>query len=255
MSDGSKRLEGRAILVTGASGAIGAAVVEALARDGARAVIHYGRDRAWAEDLLARVGGSGVLLQADLADPAGATRLWEEAVAAVGRIDGLVNNAGIRTTIAIEADLDAWQAAWRKEFQVNVQAAVDLCRSAILHFRRHSGGRIVSIASRAGQRGYAADAMPYGASKAALVNVTKSIARSFGAENVVAVAIAPGWVNTDMAAEFVARHGVEAAVGDIPIRAMAEPSEVGDLVAFLMRGDQRSLNGATIDMNGGSYIR
>ena len=245
----------RNVLVTGASGAIGTAIVEALAAQGDRPIIHYGRNRAAAEALLAGIEGRGVLVRADLADPAGPERLWSESVAATGRIHGVVNNAGIRTTVSIEAELGAWHAAWAREFQINVQAAVDLCRSAILHFRQHGGGRIVNMASRAGQRGYAADAMSYGAGKAALINVTKSIARSFGHENVIAIALAPGWVDTEMAAEFVAKHGLQAAVGDIPVGAMADPGEVAALVCFALRDDQRSLNGATIDVNGGSYTR
>jgi NAD(P)-dependent dehydrogenase (short-subunit alcohol dehydrogenase family) len=117
------------------------------------------------------------------------------------------------------------------------------------------GGTIVNMASRAGQRGYAADAMPYGATKAALINLTKSIARSFGADGIVAIAIAPGWVQTGMAEDFVAQFGKQAAVSDIPIGEMAQPSEVAELVAFALRPTQRSLNGATLDLNGGSYIR
>jgi NAD(P)-dependent dehydrogenase (short-subunit alcohol dehydrogenase family) len=97
--------------------------------------------------------------------------------------------------------------------------------------------------------------LPYGATKAALLNLTKSIARSFGDDGVVAIAIAPGWVSTDMAQQFVATHGKLAAVGDIPIGEMAQPSEIAELVAFALRPSQRSLNGATLDVNGGSYIR
>jgi NAD(P)-dependent dehydrogenase (short-subunit alcohol dehydrogenase family) len=97
--------------------------------------------------------------------------------------------------------------------------------------------------------------MPYGATKAALVNLTKSIARSFGADGVTAIAIAPGWVRTEMAQEFIAAHGKAAAVADIPIGEMAAPTEVAELVAFVLRPSQASLNGATLDVNGGSYIR
>nr|WP_234819257.1 SDR family oxidoreductase [Sinorhizobium meliloti] len=107
----------------------------------------------------------------------------------------------------------------------------------------------------AGQRGYAADAMPYGATKAALVNLTKSIARSFGRDGVVAIAVAPGRVRTGMAEDFVPQYGKQAVVADIPIGEMAEPTEVAELVAFLLRPSQSSLNGATLDVNGGSYIR
>ena len=248
-------LAGQTVLVTGASGAIGSAIVRALAADGARPIIHYGRNRDAAEALLHDIGGHGFLLAADLADPLGAERLWADAIGAAGRIHGLVNNAGIRTRITVEADLAAWHAAWHREMQVNLQAPADLCRSAILHFRAHGGGRIINIASRAGQRGYVADAMPYGATKAALNNLTKSIARSFGAENIIAIAIAPGWVNGDMAAGYVAQAGLQAAIGDIPIGAMAEPDEVAEMVAFALRDSQRSLNGATLDVNGGSYVR
>lgn len=248
-------LEGRNILVTGGSRGIGAAIVEALAKDGAKVVIHYGRDKAKAEALLAKIGGRGWVLQADFEDPAGPTMLFEQAVKAAGRIHGIVNNAGIRSLVDISSDLAVWHEVWAREMRVNFQSAADLSRAALLHFRQHGGGHIVTMASRAAQRGYAADALPYGATKAALINLSKSIARSFGHEGVVSIALAPGWVRTDMAEDFVATHGIQAAVSDIPIGRMAEPAEVGELVAFALRPSQASLNGATLDLNGGSYIR
>jgi 3-oxoacyl-[acyl-carrier protein] reductase len=248
-------LDGQSILVTGASGGIGAAIVRQLAAEGARPIIHYGRDKAGAEALLSEVGGKGWIMQADLSSDQGAFDLWEKSVAAAGRINALVNNAGIRTEISIEATPSDWKSAWQREFQINFFAAADLSKEAIRHFKENGGGRIVNIASRAAQRGYAADAMPYGATKAALVNLTKSIARSFGADGVTAIAIAPGWVRTDMAEEFIATHGKAAAVADIPIGEMAAPNEVAELVAFVLRPGQASLNGATLDVNGGSYIR
>lgn len=250
-----KPLAGHNVLVTGASGGIGAAIVERLAEEGACPIIHYGRDKAAAEALLERISGEGLLVQGDLSTARGPFDLWSEAEAAAGRVHALINNAGIRTEISIDAEPDAWKAAWQREFQVNFFAAADLCKEALRHFKAHGGGRIVNMASRAGQRGYAADAMPYGATKAALVNLTKSIARSFGPDGIVAVAIAPGWVRTAMAEEFVIKHGKQAAVSDIPIGEMAEPREVAELVAFVLRPSQASLNGATLDVNGGSYIR
>ena len=180
-------LEGRTILVTGGSRGIGAAIVEALAQDGARVIIHYGRDKAKAEALLAKIGGHGLALQADFTDPSEPTRLFAEAVKAAGRIHGVVNNAGIRNLIDITADLASWQAAWALEMQVNFQSVADLSRAALLHFREHGGGHIITMASRAGQRGYMGEALPYGVSKAALLNFSKSIARSFGHEGVVSI--------------------------------------------------------------------
>lgn len=247
-------LEGQRVLVTGATGGIGAAIVECLAAEGAWPLIHYGRDRAAAEALLERVSGQGSILQADLASADGPYSLWRQATES-GRVHALVNNAGIRSEVSVEAEPALWRATWMREFQVNFFAAADLCKQAIQHFRAQGGGRIVNMASRAGQRGYAAEALPYGATKAALLNLTKSIAVSFAREGVFAVAIAPGWVRTDMAEAFIASHGKAAAVADIPIGEMAEPSELAELVAFVLRPSQLSLNGATLDVNGGSYIR
>ncbi|MBZ9672669.1 SDR family oxidoreductase [Mesorhizobium sp. B3-2-1] len=255
MSSHSKPLSGQTVLVTGASGAIGSAIVQELVQEGARPIIHYGRDQHGADILLNQIGGAGWTVQADLASAEGPIGLWNQAVGLAGRVDAIVNNAGVRTEISVEADLDDWQAAWRREFQLDFFAVTDLCKAAILHFRAHGGGRIINMASRAGQRGYSAEAMPYGAAKAALINLTRSIARSFGADGIVAIAIAPGWVRTQMAREFVSRFGEAAAVADIPIGRMAEPSEIAELVSFALRPSQRSLSGATLDVNGASYIR
>jgi NAD(P)-dependent dehydrogenase (short-subunit alcohol dehydrogenase family) len=99
--------------------------------------------------------------------------------------------------------------------------------------------------------------MAYGASKAALINLTKSVALSHGHEGItaVAVALAPGWVRTEMAEAYIAEHGAAAALAGIPIGAMAAPEEIGQIAAFAFRPSQASLNGAVLDVNGGSYMR
>lgn len=248
-------LSGQSILVTGATGAIGRAICHALVAEGARVVIHYGRNRDAAEALLAALDGRGWCLSADLSDPAAPQALWDRAVAAAGRLTGLVNNAGIRSEVAVDAPMDEWQRVWAEEMRVNFLSAVDLSKLAIPHFRQNGGGRIVNMASRAGQRGYASNAMAYGASKAALINLTKSIAQSHGHEGVTAVALAPGWVRTEMAEAYIARHGEAAALAGIPIARMAAPEEIGEITAFAFRPSQASLNGAVLDVNGGSYLR
>lgn len=248
-------LDGQTILVTGATGAIGQAICRAVVAEGAQVVIHYGRNRDAAEALLAVLDGRGCCLPADLSAPEGAWSLWSAAVGKMGRISGLVNNAGIRSEVPVDAALADWQAVWEREMRVNFLSAVDLTRSAILHFRAHGGGRILNMASRAGQRGYASNAMAYGASKAALINLTKSVAQSHGHEGITAVALAPGWVRTEMAEAFIAQHGEAAALSGIPIGRMATPDEIGELVAFTLRPTQASLNGAVLDVNGGSYLR
>ena len=247
-------LDGKTVLLTGATGAIGMAIARALAAEGARVLLHYSRNRVAAEALAAEIGRAAAALPADLADHQAPTALWQ-AAEALGPVHALVNNAGIRSEIAVDASLADWQATWSREMQVNFTAAVDLTRAAILHFRRIGGGRIVNRASRAGQRGYAANAMAYGASKAALINLTKSVAQSFGAEGITAIALAPGWVRTEMAEAFIAQHGEAAALAGIPIGRMAEPQEIAELVAFALRPSQASLNGAVLDVNGASYLR
>lgn len=248
-------LKDQTILVTGATGAIGQAICRSLAVEGARVVIHYNRNRTAADGLLAAIGGRGCCLAADLSIPDGATALFDAAVKAAGRITGLVNNAGLRSEVAVDAPLADWQAIWDRELRVNFLSAVDLTRAAILHFRSRGGGRIVNIASRAGQRGYVSNAMAYGASKAALINLTKSVAQSHGHEGITAVALAPGWVRTEMAEAYIAQHGEAAILAGIPIGRMAAPQEIGELVAFTFRPSQASLNGAVLDVNGGSYLR
>lgn len=249
-------LDGLVILVTGASGGIGSAIVRRIAAEGGRPIIHCGRDLESARMLLSQIEGRGWVVQADLSSADGPATLWTAAMAAAGgRIDGLVNNAGLRTETAVDADNAQWRAAWQQELQVNLVAAAELSRAAVAHFREHGPGRIVNMASRAGQRGYSEESLPYGATKAALISLTKSIARSCARDGATAVAIAPGWVNTRMAQDFVARFGDAAATADIPVGAMCEPEELAELVAFVLRPSQRSLNGATIDVNGGSYIR
>jgi 3-oxoacyl-[acyl-carrier protein] reductase len=245
----SGRLQDRTVLITGASRGIGAATVRAVAKGGARVIVHYGRGEDEARVLLKEIDGRGWIIQADLAHRDGARRLWEAAEKAASRIDAVVNNAGIRTPTRIEDDLRSWQEAWHREMQVNVFAAVDLCRFAIVHFRKHGGGKIVNMSSRAGQRGHLAEFMPYAASKAALINVTKSIARSLAHERVIAVAIAPGFVRTNMADEFIAMHGKHALFGELPLKEIPEAEEV------VLDPLQRSLNGATLDINGASYVR
>lgn len=249
-------LRDKTVLVTGGARGIGAAIARSVAAAGATVLLHYGRSEAAAEALRAAIGADRChLIQADLAEPQAAAELWHSARGLAERIDVLVNNAGVFETAPVEAPIEAWRAAWSRVLQINLLAPAELCRHAILDFRAWGGGKIVNVASRAAFRGEAPDQMPYGASKGALVTLTKTIARGFAADGILAFAIAPGFTETDMAIENVDDKTIERIVGEIPLGRMAAPEEIGDLVAFLCSDSVRHLTGATFDVNGASYLR
>ncbi|WP_216671182.1 SDR family oxidoreductase [Mangrovicoccus sp. HB161399] len=248
-------LAGRTYLVTGATGGIGQAITACLAAAGAKVVIHYASNRERAEGLLSEIGGAGWIVQGDLSTREGPTQLWEDALAAAGRIDGMVMNAGLRTEALIGGDHGPWRDAWELEMAVNLLAPADMLRAAMPHFRANGGGRIVSIASRAAQRGYMEDYLPYGASKAALINLTKSVARNWSQDGVIAVTVSPGFVHAGMAEAYIAEHGYAATASDIPTGKLVSAEELAATVGFCLIPGNIAVNGATIDLNGGSYIR
>ncbi|WP_309088813.1 SDR family oxidoreductase [Phenylobacterium sp.] len=232
------------ILVTGSTRGIGAAIVEALAAKGARVVGH------------GRSDGPGVI-GADLSQPVAADGLWDRALEALdGRVDVLVNNAGVFEGVAVDAPADEWQAAWSRTLQINLQASADLCRRAVLHFReREGGGRIVNIASRAAYRGDSPAHWHYAASKAGMVGMTKSIARGYAREEILAFAVCPGFVMTGMADDYLASRGGDKLLADIPLGRVAMPDEIASIATYLALEAPPSMTGAVLDANGASFVR
>lgn len=246
-------LTGRHVLVTGASRGIGAAVARALAAAGATVGVHYGHRREAAEALAAEIGGHP--LQADLEDAAAATALFDEAVRAFGRVDGLVCNAAIAEAAPLDAPDADWTATWDRTMAVNLRAVGLLCRAAVRHMAAHGGGRIVTVASRAAFRGDTPEYLAYAASKAGVVALTRSLARAFGKAGIVAFAVAPGFTRTDMAQPFIEAYGETHATGDLALGRLTEPEDVAPSVAFLLSGLADHATGATLDLNAGSYVR
>ena len=181
--------------------------------------------------------------------------MWAGSCALASPIDVLVNNAGVFEPAPVEAGADEWRAAWERVMQINLFAPAELCRAAILDFRTRGGGRIVNISSRAAHRGDAPDQMPYAASKGALVALTKTIARGYAGDGVLAFGIAPGFTQTEMATESLDAAGMARTVAEIPLGALADADEIGALTAFLCSDAARHLTGATLDVNGASYVR
>lgn len=249
-------LTGKTVLVTGGSRGIGAAIARATAAAGARVLLHYARSREAAEKLRDEVGPAAChLLAADLALTDAAGDLWRQAEVAAPRIDVLVNNAGIFAPAPITAPMADWRRAFAEVMQVNLTAPAELCKLAVAHFRAKGGGKIINIASRAAHRGDAPDQWPYAASKGALVALTKTIARGYAAENILAFAVAPGFTETDMAYVGMTDADIGRVLSEIPLGSMASAEEVGALVAFLCADRVRHMTGATFDINGASYVR
>ena len=249
-------LRGKVVLVTGASRGIGAAIARAAAAVGGEVVIHYGQSADAARAVADAIGRDRCLLvQADFESDAAVTGLWRDAVAWKGRIDVLINNAGIYLPAGVDDDFETWNRVWRRDLQVNLIAAAHLCRQAVVHFREQGGGIIINMASRAAFRGDTPEYMHYAASKGGLVSLTRSIARGFAGDNVFAYALAPGFVRTDMVADFIRAHGEAAASADIPLGELVPPEEVAEIAVFLASGKARHATGTTIDINGASYMR
>ena len=233
------------ILLTGASRGIGAATLEHFRAAGHRVV---GQSTA----------GDGDLIGADFTDPAAPRLLWEKAFDALdGRIDVLVNNAGIFEAVADNASDEDWHAAWGRTLAINLQASADLCRHAVAHFRSsdQAGGRIVNVASRAAYRGDSPRHWHYAASKAGMVAMTKSIARGYAGENILAFAVCPGFTMTGMAEDYLHSRGGAKLLADIPLGRVASAEEVAETVRWLAIDAPPSATGAVIDVNGASFVR
>lgn len=252
-------LDGKTILVTGASKGIGAAIALALGREGAHVIAHYGTDEAGARAATAALPADRVrLVSANLGEPGGAARLWREALAWRGKVDVLVNNAAM---MAWEGGIDdtdeVWDRVWAETMQVNVKAPADLLRGAVRHFLCTGGGIIVTISSWNAQRGSTNPlTIAYAASKAGITAATKTIARGYAKKNILAYVVAPGVVRTRMSESFAATQGGEAPVtASLAMGEWVPPSDIGELVSFLASGRCRHLTGATLDVNGATYVR
>jgi len=253
-------LTGKTILVTGSSRGIGATTAKTLSQAGAFVVLHYGQSDREAQSLAADIGRDRChLLSVDLAQPGAGKDLWQAAIAQVGTIDVLVNNAATMPAASVEAEWEVWSTAWQTTLQVNLIAVADLCREAICHFqtRRNgtAGGTIINIASRAAFRGDGVEFMQYAASKGGVIALTRSIARGFANDGILAFAIAPGFVHTDRIAEVMQERGADYITRDIPMGAPAPPQDVANAIAFLASGLAPHMTGATLDINGASYVR
>lgn len=236
-------------LVTGSSRGLGRAMALKLAQDGFSVAVHYGRNQAEAEKVAGEIraaGGMAEVFGADLSQPANAGKLVDEVIAKMGRLDVLVNNAGItRDGLTIRMKDEDWDAV----IQTNLSSAFTACRSAIKHMMKNRAGRIINVSSVVALAGNPGQAN-YIASKAGLIGLTKALAKEYGARGITVNAIAPGFIESDMTAELPEDTKKQYQAG-IPLARFGQPEEVAALVAFLASSSAGYISGQTIGVDGG----
>ena len=230
------------ILVTGSSRGIGKAILESLDRDDVTAI---GQSTT----------GGDRLIASDFSKDGAAPLLWQEALDRLdGRIDVLVNNAGLFEPNPVTSD--DWLESWNRTMTINLTASAELCRLAVLHYQqRETPGRIINIASRAAYRGDSPDHWHYAASKAGMVAMTKTIARAYAKDEILAFAICPGFTMTGMAEEYLESRGGDKLLADIPLGRVAQPEEIAEMARWCALDAPPSMTGAVLDANGASFVR
>jgi NAD(P)-dependent dehydrogenase (short-subunit alcohol dehydrogenase family) len=243
-------------LVTGASRGIGRAIAQHLAQRGARLAVHFAGNGSAARETLASLPGDGhALFQADVSDPAACERLIADVLARFGRLDVLVNNAGIYEDDAITtASYADWQRVWRRTLDTNLVGPANLTYLAVQHMRPRRAGRVINITSRAAYRGELS-AQAYAASKAGLNITGQSLARALGTDGLLFFAVAPGWIDTEMAHAALTGPGAKDVLAQHPLGRVGAADEIGATVAWLAFDAPANLTGTVIDANGASYLR
>ena len=247
----------RAVLVTGASRGIGAAIARAFAERGDRVAVHCGSAVSAAQAVRDSLRGDGhLVVKADLADAAAVRAMVDDAAARLGGLDVLVNNAGIYVDHPVLAtSYEEWQAAWAATLGVNLVGAANAAWCAVRHMTAGGrGGRIVNVGSRGAYRGEPTHPA-YGAAKAGLHALGQSLAVALAPHGITVASVAPGYVQTDMTAEELATPDGDAIKAQSPFNRVATPEEVAAAVVYLASPEAAWSSGAVLDLNGASYLR
>lgn len=247
---------GKVVLVTGASRGIGREIAKQFAEKGARVAVHFNQNRDAADFTMQQLTGAGhMIVQADMANSEAVKTMVDSVVLEMGRLDVLVNNAGIYEDHPIdEVDYDTWREKWQNIIQANLVGAANAMFCASVHMIEQGGGRIVNVSSRGAFRGEPT-APAYGASKAGMNAMGQSLAKSLAPYNIFVGTVAPGWVRTDMATHALEGDDGESILKQSPLGRVAEPEEVAYAVLFLASDGAEFMTGTIIDVNGASYLR
>ncbi len=249
----AQRFEGRVAIVTGAGQGIGRAIAERLAADGAAVVVaDLNMDTAaHVAQSIETAGGRALTVRADVTDPADAERLAAETERQLGRIDVLVNNAGIlRSTRAAEVTA----AEWHLVVDANLTGAFLCARFAYPALRASGHGRIVNVASMAGRATSTLGGVHYTTAKAGVLGLTRHLAREWARDGITVNAISPGIVDTPMVRGSTDHARMAQVLASIPLGRLAEPAEIAALIAFLASDEAAYITGANVDIHGGELI-
>lgn len=250
------RFTKKSVLVTGASRGIGRAIAILFAQQGARVAVHYRNDRASADETVKMLDGENhFTVQADIGDREAAFSMVESVLKKMGRIDILVNNAGVYYYHPpFEVDYTEWCRSWDDIIRVNLLGASYVSYGVIRNMKENGGGKIVNVSSRGAFRGEP-DAPAYGASKAGLNAMGQSLAKALAPYNIIVSTVAPGFVETEMAAPYLEGSEGESIRMQSPLGRVARPEEVANAVLFLASEGSEFLTGSIVDINGASYLR
>jgi 3-oxoacyl-[acyl-carrier protein] reductase len=246
----------RGVLVTGGSRGIGRVIARAFAERGDRVAVHYGASREQADEVLASLPGDGhVLVQADMADADAVGAMVDSAASALGRLDVLVNNAGVFVASPpLTSTYEEWQAVWSRTLAVNLVGAANATFRAVPHMRAAGGGAVVNVSSRGAFRGEPNNPA-YGASKAGMNAFAQSMALALAPVGISVTCVAPGFVQTEMAREVLDGPSGDAVRAQSPFGRVARPEEVASAVVWLASPEARFSTGTIVDVNGASYLR
>ncbi len=243
-------------LITGASRGIGRAVAKAFADRGAHVAVHYNTNRTAAEQTRDSLpGGPHMTVQADMADADAVSRMVEAVIGKMAKIDILVNNAGIFEEHRLASvSYKEWRDHWRRTIDINLIGSAHAAYCVARHMMERGGGKIVHVTSRGAFRGEP-DAPAYGASKAGQNALSQSLAKALAPHGIFVFAVAPGWVETDMAEDSLAGPEGDFIRNQSPLGRVARPEEVAKAVLFLASEGTDYMTGCILDVNGASYLR
>lgn len=248
-------LDQKVILVTGASDGIGKAIAGFLMKMGATVAVHYNTNRSAAEALVSSYNTNSKAFQADLANENEVISLFETVESTFGSIDVVILNAGVFQAHSTNLDTEEWWSIWKKTIDINLHAVGLLTKLGIDHFKKNGEGRFIFIGSRAVFRGETEEFLGYAASKGGLVSLARSVARSFGKDNIKSFVLSPGFTKTRMAEDFIKIYGEEKILNEISLNELTTPEDLTALVGLMCSGLMDHATGATIDVNAGSHIR